>query len=46
MLFFVSVVCCHVEVSASGRSPVQRTSTKCGISEYDSESSTMRKLYS
>jgi len=29
----VSVVCCQVEVSASGRSFVQRSPTKCGASE-------------
>jgi len=27
----MSVVCCRVEVSATGRSPVQRSPTKCGI---------------
>jgi hypothetical protein len=31
-LSVVSVVCCHVEVSATGRSPVQRSPTDCGIS--------------
>ena len=34
----VSVVCCQVEVSASGRSLVQRSLTEC-----DSESSTERR---
>ena len=29
----MSVVCCQVEVSASGRSLVQRSPTKCGASE-------------
>ena len=28
----VSVVCYQVEVSASGRSPVQRSPTDCGVS--------------
>jgi hypothetical protein len=28
----VSVVCCQVEVSATGRSPVQRSPTECGVS--------------
>jgi hypothetical protein len=28
-----SVVCCQVEVSASGRSVVQRRPTECGVSE-------------
>ena len=30
-LSFVSVVCCQVEVSASGRSLVQMNPTECGI---------------
>ena len=38
----VSVMCCQVEVSASGRSPVQRSPTKCDVSECDREISTMR----
>ena len=29
----VSVVCCQVEVSATGRSLVQRSPTECGMSE-------------
>ena len=33
----VSVVCCHVEVSASGRSLVRRSPTECGVSECDRE---------
>jgi hypothetical protein len=28
-------VCCHVEVSAAGRSLVQRCPTECGVSECD-----------
>jgi hypothetical protein len=39
----VSVVCCEVEVSASGWSLVQRSPTKCGVSECDREASIMRK---
>jgi hypothetical protein len=39
----VSVVCCQVEVSATGRSLVQRRSTEFGVSECDLESSTKRK---
>jgi hypothetical protein len=35
----VSVVCCQVEVSATGWSLVQRSPTECGVSEYDSEAS-------
>jgi len=34
----VSVVCCHAEVSATGR-PMN-----CGVSECDLETSTMRRL--
>jgi hypothetical protein len=40
---FCSVVCCQVEVSASGRSLVQRSPTECGVSECDLETSTMRR---
>ena len=38
----MSVVCCEVEVSATGRSLVQRSLTKCGVSECDLETSTVR----
>jgi hypothetical protein len=31
-MFVVSVVCCQVEVSATGLSHVQRSPTKCGVS--------------
>jgi hypothetical protein len=31
----VSVWCCRVEVSATGRSLVQRSPTECGVSERD-----------
>jgi hypothetical protein len=31
-LSLVSVVCCQVEVSAKGRSLVQRSRTECGVS--------------
>jgi hypothetical protein len=41
-LSIVSVVCCQVEVSASGWSLVQRSHTECSVSECDQESSTMR----
>jgi hypothetical protein len=34
-LSVVSVVCCQVEVSATGRSLVQRSPTECGVSECD-----------
>ena len=39
----MSVVCCPVEVSAKGRSPVQWSTTECGVSEYNRELSTTRK---
>jgi hypothetical protein len=32
-LFLVSVVCCQVEVSATGWSLVQRSPTDCGVSK-------------
>jgi hypothetical protein len=35
VLFLLSVVCCQVELSASGRSPFQRSPTECGLSDYD-----------
>jgi len=34
---------CRVEVSATGRSPVQRSPTECGVSECDSRNSTIRR---
>jgi hypothetical protein len=42
-LSVVSVVCCQVEVSATGRSLVQRSPTDCGASECDSVGSKTRK---
>jgi len=42
----VSVVCCQIEVSATGRSLVQRSPTDCGASECDRDASIMRKLCS
>jgi hypothetical protein len=39
----VNVVCCQVEVSASGRSLVQRSPTECGMSEWVHKASTMRR---
>jgi hypothetical protein len=42
-LSLVSVECCHVEVSASGCSLVQKSSTERGVSEYDREASKMRR---
>ena len=40
----MNVVCCQVEVSASGSSPVQRSPNECGVSEGDREASIMRGL--
>jgi len=42
-LSLVSVMCCQLEVSASGRSLLQRSSTECGLSECDHEASTLRR---
>jgi hypothetical protein len=39
-----SVVCCQVEVSASGCSLVQRSPTKCGVSECDREAPKTEKI--
>jgi hypothetical protein len=39
----VSVVCSEVAVSASGWSLVQRSPTKCGVSECDREALIMRR---
>jgi hypothetical protein len=44
-LILMSVVCCQVEVSAKGRSLVQRSFNDCGVSECDLETSTMRRLW-
>jgi hypothetical protein len=33
----VSVVCCHGDVSATGRSLVQRSPTECGVYKCDNE---------
>jgi hypothetical protein len=37
------VLCCQVEVSATGWSLVQRSPTECGVSECDREASIMRR---
>jgi hypothetical protein len=42
-LSFSRVVCCQVEVSATGRSLVQRSPTECGVSESDHESWIIRR---
>jgi hypothetical protein len=39
----VSVVCCQVEVCATGWSLVQRSPTECGVSECDCKASIMRR---
>jgi len=39
----VSVVCCQVEVSTTGRSLFQRGATECDVSECNFETSTMRR---
>jgi hypothetical protein len=36
-MFLVSVVCCQIEVSALGRSLVQRSPTDYGVTECDRE---------
>ena len=35
--------CCQVEVSENGRSLVQKSPTKCGVSECDRVASTVRR---
>ena len=42
-LSLVVVVCCQVEVSATDRSPIQRSATDCGMSECDREACIIRK---
>jgi hypothetical protein len=44
-LSLVSVVCCKVEVSASGCSLVQKIPTKCSASECVREAAIMRRLW-
>jgi hypothetical protein len=39
----MSVVCCQVDVSASGSLLVQRSHTECGVSECDREALIMRR---
>jgi hypothetical protein len=39
----LSDVCCPVEVSETGWSLVQKSPTKCGVSEGDREASIMRR---
>ena len=42
-LWLVGVLCCQVEISASGRSLFQRSPTECGVSECDREASIIRR---
>ena len=42
-MFVVSVVCCHVEVSVTKRSLVQRSPIACGVSLCGLETSSMRR---
>jgi hypothetical protein len=39
----VNVVCCKIEVSASGLSLDQRSPTECGVPECDREASMVRR---
>jgi hypothetical protein len=41
VLSLVSVVCCQVEVPATGRSLFQRSTIECGVSECDRRTSAM-----
>jgi hypothetical protein len=41
----VGVVCCQVQVSATGRFLVQRSSTECGVSECDCKASIMKRFW-
>jgi hypothetical protein len=42
-LFLVNVVCCELEVTSTGQSLVQRIPTENVVSEFDLETSTVRK---
>ena len=42
-LSLVSVACCQAEVSATGRSLVQKIPTDCGMSAYDCEATVIRR---
>jgi hypothetical protein len=42
-VFLVSVVCCHLVLTATGPSPGQRSPTDSGVSKRDREASKMRK---
>ena len=42
-LSLMNIVCCQVQVSASGWSPFQRSLIECGVSEGDREASTLQR---
>jgi hypothetical protein len=42
---YVCCECCQVEVSASGRSLVQRSPAECGVPECDREASIVRRAW-
>ena len=42
-LSLVSVVCCHIQVSATGRSLVHRSPTECDVSELPLGTATMKR---
>jgi hypothetical protein len=44
-LSLVSVVCYKAEVSATSRSLIQRSPTKCSVSKYDRETSIIKRLF-
>jgi hypothetical protein len=44
-LFLVSVVFCQIKVSSTGRSPVQRNATECGVSRRGQEALIIGKLW-
>jgi hypothetical protein len=44
-LSLVSVVCCQIEVSATGRSLVQMSPTEFGVSECDREASILKRAW-
>jgi hypothetical protein len=42
-LSLVGILLCQIEISATGRLVVQRRRTECGVSECDTEASTIRR---
>ena len=43
-MFRLSIVCCQVEVSPTGRSLFQRSPIECAVSECDLETSSMGRF--